>query len=567
MNKKIVPKPLTLQSLINYSTKQFAKQPSVSFVEGAPITYSELGDKIKQVSDLLHSLGFKQGDKIALLSHNMPNWVTAYFSVVSNGMIVVPVLPDFTRDEIENVLVHSEAKGIFVSERLLSRIEGLDLPFMDSRISLDNLTLLKGNQLQKLPFEKVLVKEDDVAAIIYTSGTTGRSKGVVLSHKNLTFTAMQSYTFHPISSSDIFLSLLPLSHTYENTIGMLYPIMYGASIYYLEKPPTAAALLPALTKIRPTMMLSVPLIMEKLYKAQIQNKFTGNRFKRMIYKTPFFRKIIHRIAGKRLFQTFGGRLAFFGIGGAKLDSRVERFMREARFPYAIGYGLTETAPLLAGAGVHQTKLQSTGFAVQGVDLKIHLPDKKGVGEIWAKGPNVMKGYYNNPEATSEVLTPDGWFRTGDYGKFDSHKRLYIKGRMKSTIIGASGENIYPEDIETVINNSRFVVESLVIEEDGFLVAKVLFDLNELEKNIDYIKSVIETKKTKGRQAIHELDEKYHQWSQNFVKEVNSKLNRVSQIKRVDVMDKPFEKTASQKIKRFLYEKKQKHKKSSENKAE
>ena len=565
MNKKIVPNPLTLQSLLNYSIKHFANLPSVSFVEGSPITYSELGVKIEQVTELLFSLGLKKGDKVALLSHNMPNWVIAYFAVVSNGMIVVPILPDFNREEIENVLSHSESKAIFISERLSSRIEGLELPLLESKILLDHLTLLSGSPDTSLLPVKYTVKEDDTAAIIYTSGTTGRSKGVVLSHKSLTFTAMQSYTFHQISSSDVFLSFLPLSHTYENTIGMIYPIIYGASIYYLEKPPTASALLPALMKIRPTMMLSVPLIVEKLYKTQIQSKFNGNRFKRMIYNTPLFRKMIHRIAGKKLYEKFGGRLAFFGIGGTKLDSRVERFLKEAHFPYAIGYGLTETAPLLAGAGVNQTKIQSTGFAVQGVNLKINNPDKKGVGEIWAKGPNVMKGYYKNPEATSEVLTPDGWFRTGDFGKFDSCKRLYIKGRMKSTIIGASGENIYPEDIETVINNSRFVLESLVIEEDGFLVAKVLLDLDDLEKNIEIIKTAIEVKKEKGRQVFRELDEKYHVWSQNFMKELNSKLNKVSQIKRVDIMGEPFEKTASQKIKRFLYEKKQKHSKAFEKK--
>jgi len=558
MIKKIVPNPLTLQSILNYSTEHFANQPSVSFVDGTPITYSELKIQIDHVSDVLFSLGLKRGDKVALLSHNMPNWVIAYFAVVSNGLIIVPILPDFNREEIENVLTHSESKAIFISERLLSRIEGLVFPLLESNILLDNLTVLNGNQNMELIKEKIIVKEEDTAAIIYTSGTTGRSKGVVLSHKNLTFTAMQSFTFHPISSSDIFLSLLPLSHTYENTIGMIYPIIYGASIYYLKKPPTASALLPALAKIRPTMMLSVPLIMEKLYKTQIQNKFTGNRFKRMIYKNSVFRKIIHHIAGKKLYETFGGRLAFFGIGGAKLDSRVERFMKEAHFPYAIGYGLTETSPLLAGAGVNQTKIQSTGFAVPGVNLKINNPDKKGVGEIWAKGPNVMKGYYKNPEATSEVLSPDGWFRTGDFGKFDSSKRLYIKGRMKSTIIGASGENIYPEDIENVINNSQYVVESLVIEEDGFLVAKVLLDLDDLEKNIEHIKSAYEEKKEIGRQAIRELDEKYHAWSQNFMKELNGKLNKVSQIKRVDIMGEPFEKTASQKIKRYLYEKKQKH---------
>lgn len=555
MNKKIVPNPLTLQSLINYSVTNFSDMPCVSFVDGEPMSYGELGKKMKEVGEMLFSLGLQRDDKVALLSHNMPNWVVAYFSVVANGLIIVPILPDFTSEEIDNILTHSESKVLIVSERLFSRIDGLKLPDLKTTIILDNFTLSKGKaDLKNAKLPDIIVKEDDTAAIIYTSGTTGRSKGVVLSHKSLTFTAMQSYTFESISSSDVFLSLLPLSHTYENTIGMLYPIMYGASIFYLEKPPTAAALLPALSKIRPTMMLSVPLIMEKLYKNQIQSKFTGSGLKRMIYKTPLFRNLIHRIAGKKLYQTFGGRLKFFGIGGAKLDSRVERFLKEAKFPYSIGYGLTETAPLLAGAGVLQTKLHSTGFAVQGVELKINNPDKKGVGEIWAKGPNVMKGYYKNPEATDEVLTDGGWFHTGDFGRFDSQKRLFIKGRMKNTIVGASGENIYPEDIETIINNQRFVVESLVLEEDGYLVAKVLLDIDEMEKNIEHFKSVYVEKKEKGLKAIRNLDERYKVWSHHFTKELNAKLNRTSQIKRVDIMEQPFEKTASQKIKRFLYTK-------------
>jgi long-chain acyl-CoA synthetase len=266
----------------------------------------------------------------------------------------------------------------------------------------------------------------------------------------------------------------------------------------------------------------------------------------MIYKTPLFRILIHRIAGKKLYQTFGGRLKFFGIGGAKLDGRVERFLKEARMPYAIGYGLTETAPLLAGAAPHQTKLHSTGFAIRGVELKIHEPDEKGIGEIWAKGPNVMQGYYKNPEATAEVLVEDGWFRTGDYGRTDRKKRLFIKGRMKNMIVSASGENIYPEDIESVINNNQYVLESLVVEEDGYLVAKVLLDLEALEKHYEHLKSIIDEKKLQ-----------YHEWMTHFTKEINEKLNKFSQLKRVDVMHEPFEKTASQKIKRFLYTKKKK----------
>jgi long-chain acyl-CoA synthetase len=544
MYKKITPNPLTLKSLIDYSTTHFSGNTAVSFVEGnATMKYAELGAKINEMAGLLYSFGLQPGDNVALYCQNMPNWVVAYFAVVARGLVIVPILPDFTRAEVENVLLHSESKVLFVSDRLKSKTDGLELPDLKAKILVDDFSIIQGEITAAKPenLNDIEVKEEDIAAIIYTSGTTGRSKGVVLTQKNITFVAMQSYTVFPINEHDIFLSFLPLSHTYENSIGMLYPLMYGASIYYLEKPPTAASLIPAMGKIKPTMMLSVPLIMEKLYKSQIQAKFAKSKFTRMIYKTSLFRVLIHRIAGKKLYQTFGGRLKFFGIGGAKLDSRVERFLKEARFPYAIGYGLTETAPLLAGAAPHQTKLQSTGYAMEGVELKINEPDKKGVGEIWAKGPNVMVGYYKNPEATEEVLTADGWFRTGDFGKFDSKKRLFIRGRMKNTIVGASGENIYPEDIESVINNTQYVVESLVVEEDGYLVAKVILDIEAIEKNIAHLKAVIDEKK-----------EKYTEWKQHFTKELNAKLNRASQINRVDIMDEPFEKTASQKIKRFLY---------------
>lgn len=543
MHKEIILPNQTLKELIVNSVARFPQLPSVSFVEGSSLTYAQLGDEIERIAGILSSLGLQKGDKVALFSHNMPNWVIAFFAVVSRGMVIVPVLPDFTAEEIKNVLEHSESKVLFVSERLAGRIS--DDADLLSIIRLDDFKIVKGSgpEAAVSPLDTP-VDESDIAAIIYTSGTTGRSKGVVLTHKNITFVAAGSFHVFPIHQNDVFLSFLPLSHTYENAIGMLYPIMYGASVYYLEKPPTAAALLPALARIRPTMMLSVPLIMEKIYKVQVQGKFMKNHFSRMIYKTPLFRMLIHRIAGKKLYRTFGGRLKFFGIGGAKLDARVERFLKEARMPYAIGYGLTETAPLLAGAAPHQTKLQSTGPALRGVELKIHEPDERGIGEIWAKGPNVMVGYYKNPEATAEVLTPDGWFRTGDYGKFDKKKRLYIKGRMKNVIVGSGGENIYPEDIESVINNSHYVLESLVVEEDGYLVAKILLDIENIEKQYEHLKTVIDDKK-----------EQYHEWLENLKKEINLKLNKNSQLKKVEVMDKPFEKTASQKIKRFMYQRK------------
>ena len=551
-SKRLNTNPLTIKSFFERSIKEYADRPSIAFVNDEPITYAELGRQVDELSKKLFSLGLEKGDKVALFGHNMPNWVVAYFAVATKGLVIVPILPDFTRAEVENVLSHSESKVLFVSERLYSKVEDLILPDLIATIKLEDLTISAENinKIADVEPAKIQVDEEDIAALIYTSGTTGRSKGVILSHKNVTFVAMQSFYFQPLNEHDVFLSFLPLSHTYENSLGMLFPIMHGSSVYYLEKPPTAAALMPAMAKVQPTIMLSVPLIMEKIYKSQILEKFAKKRFSRMIYKNFIFRKIIHWLAGKKLYKTFGGRLKFFGIGGAKLDARVERFLREAKFPYAIGYGLTETAPLLAGAAVGKTKLQSTGVALPGVQLKIHEPGEKGVGEIWARGLNVMKGYYKNPEATKEVLTEDGWFRTGDLGCFDSKKRLYIKGRAKTTIIGASGENIYPEDIESVINNDQFIVESLVVEENGGLVAKIILNIDELEKSIDHVKSVIEERKMK----FHELDERYQNWLQNYKKELNNRLNRNSQIKRIDIMDEPFEKTASQKIKRFLYTK-------------
>ncbi len=546
MHRKIIPSPLTLKSLIEYSVGNFADCISVSYVDGIPLTYRQLGDKIEEFASLLFSFGLKKGDRVALYSHNMPNWVVAYFSVVSKGLVIVPVLPDFTSEEVENVLVHSESKVLIVSERLFPKISHIETSDLITKIILDDLSVSGKVPINNAKTEndtEIVVDEDDIAAIIYTSGTTGRSKGVVLQHKSITFVAMQSYTVQPINHHDVFLSFLPLSHTYENSIGMLYPIMYGSSIYFLEKPPTAPVLIAAMQKIKPTMMLSVPLIMEKLYKNQVYLKFRTSMLKRMVYRTPVTRRIIHYIAGRKLYKTFGGRLIFFGIGGAKLDYYVERFLKEAKFPYAIGYGLTETAPLLAGAAPNQTKLQSAGYALEGVELRINEPDGMGIGEIWAKGPNVMLEYYKNPEATAEVLTPDNWFRTGDLGQFDKKKRLYIKGRLKNTIIGASGENIYPEDIESIINNSAYVSESLVIEEDGFLVAKILIDLEQAEKSIEHFKTIIEEKK-----------EHYHEWKNHLRKEFNSKLGRSSQINRIDIMEEPFEKTASQKIKRFRYQK-------------
>ncbi|MDE7374073.1 MAG: AMP-binding protein, partial [Odoribacter sp.] len=338
------------------------------------------------------------------------------------------------------------------------------------------------------PLPDIQVEEEDTASIIYTSGTTGFSKGVELTHRNLVWDARQCATIQQVSTEDRFLSILPLAHTYENTLGLLLPLMFGSQIYYLDRVPTPKLLVPAMQKIRPTVMLSVPLIIEKIYKTQILPKFTSSAFKKALYHFAPTRKLFNRLAGRKLKQTFGGKIIFFGIGGSKLDPVVENFLREAKFPYAIGYGLTETSPMTAGSSPSQTFLQGVGPVMEGVEIKINEPDETGQGEIWIKGPNVMKGYYKKPELTREVFSRDGWFKTGDLGSLDKQGRLSIRGRIKTMILGASGENIYPEEIESIINNFRFVNESLVVESKGKLVAMVHFNMEELEKQFRKLKN-------------------------------------------------------------------------------
>jgi long-chain acyl-CoA synthetase len=397
--------------------------------------------------------------------------------------------------------------------------------------------------LSALPVKNYNVEEEDLASIIYTSGTTGRSKGVMLTHRNITFNAQKGMVIQPIDKNDRFLSVLPLSHTYENTLGLILPLLGGSCVYYLRKPPTPTVLIPAMAEVKPTMMLTVPLIMEKIYFNKIMPAFRDKLILKLLYKIPFLRKKLNEAAGKKLKNTFGGNLKFYGIGGAKINKTVERFLREAKFPYAVGYGLTETAPLLAGANPQKSVFESTGPKIEGIDLIINNPDKiTGEGEIWAKGPNVMKGYYKEPEMTKEVLTPDGWFKTGDLGTLDRNNNLFIKGRLKNMIVGASGENIYPEEIESIINNFRFVVESLVVQQKGKLVALVHINMEELEKKYQILKQDM------TRQVEVKVDDVLNELQQY----VNSQVNKFSQIQKVVLQPVPFQKTATLKIKRFLY---------------
>jgi len=540
---------LTLPALLQQSVENYGTRPVVAFVDETPITYGEFDRLRLSVISLLEKLNIQAGDRVALLSANMPNWGITYFAIASMGAIVVPILPDFSESEINNVLTHSESKAIFVSEGLKSKIDNFQKDTLLHRILIDDFSIFETDSKDihfeegSKPQKKYTITEEDLAVIIYTSGTTGKSKGVMLTHKNISSNAVAGRGVQEINSDDRFLSVLPLSHTYENTIGFILPIICGSSIYYLKKPPTPTVLLPALKSVRPTLMLTVPLIIEKIYRNKVLPSFNKSKLTRALYAFPPLRKKFNQLAGKKLMRTFGGELKFFGIGGAKLDKTVEKFLREANFPYAIGYGLTETSPLLAGVNALNTKLQSTGPPVKDVTLKIHNPGKlTGEGEIWAKGPNVMKGYYKEPELTKEVMTEDGWFKTGDLGIIDESNYLYIRGRSKNVIIGPGGENIFPEDIESVINNFKHVAESLVIQQKGKLVAMVHFNREEIEDKYRHLKGEIsEFVEVK----CEELGKELHEY-------INARVNKFSKIQKVMLQKEEFVKTATKKIKRFLY---------------
>ena len=537
----------TLYELARNSVEKFASKVAFSMFEGDDVTYAEVGRRIEKVQEILTCAGLHAGDKVALLSSNMPNWGVCYFAVTSAGMVAVPILPDFSGEELDMIIAHSEAKALLVSDRLFTKLSKQTIERLNVVVRTKNLGVIaqrvKGEGSMAVP------KPDDLAVIIYTSGTTSKPKGVMLTHAALCAQVGISSSIFPVLPDDVFLSVLPLSHTYECSIGMIYPFSMGARVVYLDRPPTASALMPALRAVRPSVMLIVPLIIEKIYRHQVLAKFNSNGFWRTLYKVGFLRRYLHRVAGKKLLKLFGGRLRFLGIGGAKLDGGAEKFLLEAKVPYAIGYGLTETAPLLAGAAPSQVRLGSTGPQAPGVQLRLENinPDTRQ-GEVVALTPSVMLGYFKNLEATKEVFTDDGWFRTGDLGEFDKDGWLYIKGRLKNMIVGPGGENIYPEDIETVLNSHVYIADSIVTEQEGRLVALVHFNRDEIEAMVDNWREEWETQK-------EAWEAKTEQLKKEIMDFVNAKVNRFSRISEVVEEKDDFAKTPTHKIKRFLYNRK------------
>ena len=529
----------TLNKVFKYTTSKYSDRTMAQFVDGGQkYTYATFRERCNMLSTRLWRFGISAGDKVAILSQNMPNWTLAFFAATAFGRVAVPILPDSSENEVNNILSHSESKVLFISQRLLYKL---------SQESLDRLTLVV--DIETLDFIKCrkedfqcngFVKDpqpEDLATIIYTSGTTGKAKGVMLSHRNICHNLVASFKAQPCYKKDRFLSILPMAHAYEMCVSSLYSMYVGACCYYLPKPPTPSILIPAMHKVKPTIMLSVPLIIEKVYHQSVVPTIQKSRLLR--WMDEHMPKLLYWFIGRQLVKKFGGKLRFFGVGGSKLDTKVEEFLIKCNFPYAVGYGLTETAPLVCNVIVNKRKrLGSIGVASYNVEIKLDNPNPEtGEGEIVCRGDNVMLGYYKDPERTIKVLDEYGWFRTGDIATMDKNGYYYIKGRLNNTILGPSGENIYPEEIEMVINNIPVVDESLVMEKNGELVALVKFQDNVLNWN---------------QESEDQFFEKVDNLKKSVMEFVNKTVGKHSKINKVEAMKEPFEKSATQKIRRFKY---------------
>ena len=561
----ILPETKTLAHLFEDCTSKYPDltvNTMVGWTSGQ--TYQELKEKAGRLSILLDSYGVGSGDKVAILSAGHPNWIAAFFSATAFGRVAVPLLPDFSPSVVANVLTHSEAKALFVSAKCYEKLSAETLAALSLVIDIDTLEPIAGNKMVEeganssvtgasaatveaagtsakaeaaASAAETAAAPDDLAVLIYTSGTTGNAKGVMLTHRNFMATLRTCYAIFVIGPEDSMLSALPLAHAYELSLGLLYPFSAGTCVYYLPKAPSPAVLTHALKVVRPTAMLVVPLIIEKVYRGAVLPRIRNSKALSLLDR--ICHPLLCRLVGKGMVRSFGGRIKFVGIGGAKLDVTVEQFLKTARFPYVIGYGLTECCPLLSIAfGNRVPKAGSIGLPVHGVSLRLdNVNPGTGEGEIVATGENIMKGYYKDPEKTASVFTADGWFRTGDLGAVDKKGNYYIKGRLGNMIVGPSGENIYPEDIEKVIMELPQVEECIVLSRQGRLVALVKMH----EEAIDIAH--------RDKPSVMEEVEKLRAQMLGYI---NSRVNASSRLSTLQFMTEPFDKTATLKIRRFVY---------------
>jgi long-chain acyl-CoA synthetase len=555
---------LTVKCLLERTFEQYGSLPSIASVEEQPIVYLQLKQQIQDAAGALIARGIKKGDRVAIMGENCPNWVVAYLALTSMGAVAVPILTGFPDTDTRHILRNSEAQGIFIEPKQRQKLEGMDDSTLKFICDLENmeyedrqkphvgfigktLALFKRGRPKNAADAEAQAdvpepEPDDLAVIIYTSGTTGHSKGVMLSHRNIVFDVVNGIERFPINANDRFLSILPLAHTFEATGGMLCPIAIGASIYYMRGLPTPQKLLAAMEVVKPTAVLTVPLVIDKIFRKkilpQIQNKLIINK----LYALAFFRKKLHQVAGKKLVQSFGNKLRFFMFGGASLNEDVEIFLRDAGISYSTGYGMTETAPIMTINPFGHVKVGSCGKPIPGIEMSIHEADaQSGIGEIIVRGPIVMSGYYKNPDATAEVFLKGGWLKTGDLGFFDAEGYLFINGRCKNVIIGPSGENIYPEAIEQKILQEPYFQEAVVFEDNGRLLVKAYLDYDVLDREFERNK----LNDAEARKLTEDILEQARQ-------RINTQLPAFSQINRIFEHPEPFEKTPTNKVKRYLY---------------
>ena len=550
----------TLNQLVDESCRKYGELPAVGMALEEPLTYGAFHERILLLAALLQELGVSRGDRVGLLGENSHNWVTAYMAIVRLGAVAVPVLPDLPEADVHHILTEMACDVVFLTQRQIEKIYDIQKE-LTTVVTLDDYIDDTG-VLHVQPFSDFLagarsrfgdgtdsgafafpeVAAQDPASILYTSGTSGFSKAVMLSHANLCANAASTTAIISLEPGMVFLSVLPIAHTYEFTVGFLLPMSRGCRVVYAGKTPTPAVLQKICARERPHGMLVVPLIMEKIYKKRILPTIEKSALLSLLCRYSMARKFVYRRIGRKLEAFFGGRLMVMGIGGAALNPEIEAFLRMAGFPYLIGYGMTESSPLVAGGPYGDTSiaLGSTGKPIPGVRVRIADADEKtGIGEIQVQGDNVMLGYWNDPEATSETFTDDGWLKTGDLGLIDERGNVHVKGRSKSVIVLANGENIYPETIEHKLNSHPLLVESLVLENGGKIEAWVYPDY-------DFIDQVTagQSREQRHTYIMSELEE--------IRKSVNQQLSSVSRLSRIMERREPFIKTATHKIKRYLY---------------
>jgi long-chain acyl-CoA synthetase len=465
-------------------------------------TYKEIAEIIAEHHIVFREYGILEGDKIALLGRNSANWCAMYLAVVTYGAVIVPILPDFRPDDLHNIINHSDSKMLFVDDKLWENLEADKIKAIMCAVSLDTFEMIMSRS-DKLPgiyasarslFSKAYpdfkpedikfsaIDNEKLAVISYTSGTTGFSKGVMVPHRSLAANIRYAQHNMPLEPGDPVVSFLPLAHTYGCAFEFLFPFTFGCHITILTKTPSPQILLQAFEEIKPRLILSVPLVIEKVYKKKIMPIITKPHMK-LLLKVPGINKVLHKKIREKLSISFGGRFKEVVIGAALFNADAEKFFKTIGFPFSIGYGMTECGPLISYDGWKSARLGSCGKPVDTLEVKIDSPDpEKIVGEIILRGDNVMHGYYKNEAATKEVIDDEGWMHTGDLGVIDKDGYIYIKGRSKNMLLGPSGKNIYPEEIESLINNYRYVTESVVISDEHKLVALVYPDYEQLNKD-------------------------------------------------------------------------------------